>query len=402
MVDKYLKSNVCPLPWTHLEVDVNGGASPCCLYKGSVPDVKVYEQSLKSIQDTEYMQTLREQFRNGERPTGCANCWAEEDAGKTSKRQNSLYKMKKSLEDCTPNSEPTLKFIDFKLGNICNLKCRICGSWSSSKWAQEELDYSNDPDNHIARKWLRDGQWPRKSKEFWTQLDEILPQVKYFEFTGGEPWMIKQHFEMLQRAVDRGLAQDIDIHYNTNTTQFPKDPTIWRHFKHVQIAFSVDNTEERFEYERYGAKWKTANTNIKKVHALRDQGYPITTQLCCTWHVQNIYYLDEILTWANTMNFNSIHFNLIHDPWEFSLSCIPQGARSPVMLYLQKQQIKHSKYKDDIIALKQMVVNSNMNDINGVESGEALHKKLRQTDLYRNQNFAKSHSKIAKVIGYEL
>ena len=97
MVDKYIKSNVCPLPWTHLEVDVNGGASPCCLYKGSVPDVKVYEQSLKSIQDTEYMEKLREQFRNGERPKGCANCWAEEDAGKTSKRQNSLYKMNKSL-----------------------------------------------------------------------------------------------------------------------------------------------------------------------------------------------------------------------------------------------------------------------------------------------------------------
>jgi len=92
----------------------------------------------------------------------------------------------------------------------------------------------------------------------------------------------------------------------------------------------------------------------------------------------------------------------MHDPWEFSLSRIPQGARSPVMLYLQKQQINHSKYKNDIVALKQMVVNSNMNDINGVESGEALHKKLRQTDLYRNQNFAKSHSKIAKAIGYEL
>ena len=101
MVDKYIKSNMCPLPWTHLEVDVNGGASPCCLYKGSVPDVKVYEQSLKSIQDTEYMSGLREQFRNGERPTGCQSCWQEEDAGKTSKRQNSIYKMKKSLEGWT-------------------------------------------------------------------------------------------------------------------------------------------------------------------------------------------------------------------------------------------------------------------------------------------------------------
>jgi hypothetical protein len=165
----------------------------------------------------------------------------------------------------------------------------------------------------------------------------------------------------------------------------------------VQIAFSVDNTEERFEYERYGANWETSNANIKKVHALRDSGYPISTQLCCTWNVQNIYYLDEILTWADTMDFNSVHFNVMHDPWEFSLSCIPRGARSPVMLYLQKQQIKHSKYKDDIVALKQMIVNSG-----GKENGESLHTKLRQTDLYRNQNFAGSHAKMAKVIGYEL
>ena len=46
-----------------------------------------------------------------------------------------------------------------------------------------------------------------------------------------------------------------------------------------------------------------------------------------------------------------------------------------------------------------MVVNSNKN---GPDNGEALHKKLRQTDLYRNQNFAQSHAKIARAIKYEL
>ena len=63
--------------------------------------------------------------------------------------------MKKSLTNWTPDSEPTLKFIDFKLGNVCNLKCRICGSWSSSKWAQEELDYGENP---VARKNLLEGK----------------------------------------------------------------------------------------------------------------------------------------------------------------------------------------------------------------------------------------------------
>ena len=99
MVEKYLNTNVCPLPWTHLEIDVNGGASPCCLYKGSIENYKVYETDLKTIQNSQYMQNLREQFTKGERPKGCTNCWAEEDANKTSKRMNSIYKMKKSFKN---------------------------------------------------------------------------------------------------------------------------------------------------------------------------------------------------------------------------------------------------------------------------------------------------------------
>jgi MoaA/NifB/PqqE/SkfB family radical SAM enzyme len=393
----------CILPWISIETTPMGTARPCCLYTDEIPEIDLSKHTLEDAFNSKAMRDLRRSFRRGEKPDGCRNCWREEDAGKKSKREYMLEKFKHIDVDYKDNNGNELVFLDLKLGNICNLKCRICGSWSSSKWAKEELDYSNDPDNHIARKWLKDGQWPRKSKSFWEQLDEILPQIKYFEFTGGEPWMIKEHFALLQRAVDKGYAKDIDIHYNTNTTQFPKDPTIWKHFKHVQIAFSVDNTEERFEYERYGAKWRTSNNNIKKVHALRDEGYPITTQLCCTWNIQNIYYLDEILTWAETMNFNSIHFNLMHDPWEFSLARTPAQARSPIMLYLQKQQIKHNNYKDDIIALKKMVINAKYNEQSTDPiDGTALHNKLRQTDLYRNQNFAESHSKIAKVLGYEL
>ena len=386
----------CILPWISVETTPMGTTRPCCLYTDEIPNVDLKTHTLEDAFASKTMQELRTQFSNDEKPDGCRNCWREEDAGKKSKRQYMLEKFKHVDVDYTDTSGKELVFLDLKLGNICNLKCRICGSWSSSKWAKEELDYSNDPDNHIARTWLKAGQWPRESEHFWTQLDRMLPQVKYFEFTGGEPWMIKEHFDLLQRAVDRGLAQNIDIHYNTNTTQFPKDPTIWQHFKHVQIAFSVDNTEERFEYERYGAKWRTANTNISKVHALRDKGYPITTQLCCTWNVQNIYYLDDVLTWADTMNFDSIHFNLMHDPWEFSLSRMPRMAVGQVMLYLQKQQIKHAKYKTDILSLKNIIVNSRQMD------NTDLANKLRQTDLYRNQNFAVSHSKIARAIQYEL
>jgi len=393
----------CILPWISIETTPMGTTRPCCLYTDEIPDVELTKSTLEDAFDSKTMRDLRRSFRRGERPAGCRNCWREEDAGKKSKRQYMLEKFKHEDVDYSSNNGKELKFLDLKLGNICNLKCRICGSWSSSKWAKEELDYVDDPTNHIAKTWLRKGQWVRKSPKFWENLDELLPQIKYFEFTGGEPWMITQHFDLLQRAVNKGLAKDIDIHYNTNTTQFPKDPTIWKHFKHVQIAFSVDNTEERFEYERYGANWKTSNNNIKKVHILRDEGYPITTQLCCTWNIQNIFYVDEILTWAGTMDFDSIHFNVMHDPWEYSLSRTPGYARGPIVLYLQKMQILHKKYRDDIISLKNLVRHAREHDNTyGIVDPACLHKKIRQTDLYRNENFAVSHSKIAQAIKYEL
>ena len=278
----------CILPWISIETTPLGNVRPCCLYRHELPDIDLKTHTLQEAFDSKSMRDLRRSFRRGEKPDGCRNCWREEDAGKKSKREYMLEKFKDAPVDYSTNSGNELVFIDLKLGNICNLKCRICGSWSSSKWAQEELDYKPDNKDHVARDWLKRGQWPRKSPDFWTNMDELLPQIKYFEFTGGEPWMIKQHFELLQRAVDRGLAKNIDIHYNTNTTQFPKDPTIWRQFKHVQIAFSVDNTEERFEYERYGADWKTSNTNIKKVHALREgisYYYTVMLYLECSKHL---------------------------------------------------------------------------------------------------------------------
>ena len=69
-----------------------------------------------------------------------------------------------------------------------------------------------------------------KSKSFWDNLDELPSKLEYFEFTGGESWMIQQHFDLLRRAVDKGYAENIDIHYNTNTTQYPKDPNYMETF----------------------------------------------------------------------------------------------------------------------------------------------------------------------------
>ena len=246
--------DICVLPWMSIEVTPMGNSRPCCLAIDEIPDAvgKSYDLTAVPIQEvyhSKYMQELRQQFRAGQKPSTCTRCWTEESAGRTSKRMNMLAKFNNDLplvewETDTPEQ---LWFLDLKLGNICNLKCRICGSWSSSKWAQEELDYYPTADReerkkHSAYVWLKQGQWPRESIDFWTNVDQVLPGVRYYEFTGGEPFLIQEHFDLLQRTVDQGYAHLVDVHYNTNGTQYPEAAVeMWKKFKHVNIAFSIDD-----------------------------------------------------------------------------------------------------------------------------------------------------------------
>ena len=383
-MDKYIKSNVCPLPWTHLEIDVNGGASPCCLYKGSIPDVKVYEQSLKTIQKNEYMEKLRQKFKNGERPLSCESCWQEEDAGKTSKRMNSIYKMRNSLKDWTPNSEPALKFIDFKLGNVCNLKCRICGSWSSSKWAQEELDYGENP---IARKNLTEGGWPKKHPKFFEDVKEDLADAEYFEFTGGEPFMIQNHFKILEYCVEKGYAKNQVIHYNTNGTQLPPREIfdLWKNFKRVEIAFSIDDVGEQFQYQRHPANWKEVNYNLNQFKIYQTANMEF--QICTTISIFNIFSLAKIALWVAQYQPKFFYVNTCFDPDVFNIQTLPKQVKNIV-------NSRYSMLTDFQPTLRFM--NSAHRD--SEEIREQRKARILQTDKYRKENFGDVFPLLNKVL----
>jgi len=376
VVEKYIKSNICVLPWTHLEVDVNGSASPCCLYKGEIGDYKVYTDTLDTIQNSQYMNDLRSQFSRGERPTGCDNCWQEEDAGKISKRMNSIYKMKNSLQDWTPETKPSLKFIDFKLGNVCNLKCRICGSWSSSKWAQEEIAYGPNP---LAKKQLDEGQWPKRNPAFFEDIKPVLRDVEYFEFTGGEPFMIENHFRILEHCVEQGYARNQDIHYNTNGTQLPDARIfwLWSQFKHVEIAFSIDDTGKAFEYQRHPANWEQVQNNLKEFSMRSTLTGNTDFQICSTINIFNILSLDTLVNWVKKFNPKFLYINTLFDPEYFNIQTLPGELK----------QLVSKKYKG-IKELDAIISYMNSADRFNVSIQEQRKRRILQADQYRQESFA--------------
>ena len=386
-----LPEKICILPWISIETSPIGTARPCCLAKDEITyhDELENEQkynlkthTLEEIYHSRYMQILRRDFLYGHKPATCKRCWDEEAAGRVSKRMNSRIRLKEYYDNVDWNNlNPNqLWFIDLKLGNICNLKCRICGSWSSSKWAKEEIDYVPELVNrkeHLAYKFLQDGAWPRENPQFWDNLKTLLPNIKYFD--------------LLRYAVETGNSQHIEIHYNTNGTVFPEQAELWANFKHVEIAFSIDNVGARFEYERYGADWEEVQANIGKFTAMRSS--KISTQLCTTMNIQNVYYLPELCDWISTQIFDHVYFNMLHDPWHMCISKMTPKAQELVIDRLTTHEFS-PKHRAEVLRIVQFIKNGEGSD------GTEFLRKMQTTDEYRQQSLRITHKKIAKAMGY--
>ena len=395
----------CVLPWISIEASPIGTVRPCCLADDEIVDnngnkFELSTADFTDIQNSNHMRKLRQQFLDGEKPQTCRKCWNEERSGRTSKRMHTLDRLKHMLPDqeWTADAKP-LMFLDLKLGNICNLKCRICGSWSSSQYAAEELGHMNpaeDKKKTFAYQMLRAGAWPRENQQFWTQLDSVIDQIRYIEFTGGEPFMIQEHFRLLETIVERGIAGQVEIHYNTNGTQFPEQAeNIWQHFKTVEIAFSIDDLGERFEYQRTNAVWSEVEHNIARFDAMRSRNPNIQLQACITVNIFNIYYIADVARWAAQQNFNFVYWNMMHDAWYFSIATLPESAKAAITQHLKAQEIP-AVYQLEFDRICDFMNRGASTD------GSILKMKIRDLDYKRNQDLRNVAPEFAALIDYKL
>jgi len=393
----------CVLPWISLEASPIGTVRPCCLADDEIVDNDGNKFELKTanfadIQNSNHMQTLRQQFLNGEQPATCRKCWTEESAGRTSKRMHTLNRLKHMgiSAEWTADAKP-LMFLDLKLGNICNLKCRICGSWSSSQYAVEQIAnlvkaHTKDGYHHMM---LKAGRWPRENKLFWGQIDSVINDIRYIEFTGGEPFMIQEHFDMLQGIVDRGIAHQVEIHYNTNGTQWPADAEhIWKHFKTVEIAFSIDDLCERFEYQRSGSRWSDIQENLQRFRQLKKRLTNIQLQCCSTVSIFNVRYIDQLAHWVRVQGFDFVYWNIMQDPAHFSIATLPKLAKQAIADHLTTALIP-GMYKKDFVGVVDFMMRGQDTD------GRETCRQIQKIDKWRNQNLATVAPELAELLGYE-
>ena len=419
--------SLCYLPFIHLEASAIGDVKPCCMTEGPVldDDGNPYNLStctLKEAFNSTHMKQMRADFVDGKKPANCKKCWDEEDQGITSKRliwAEQFAQKHPELDFVFSNdiTDKNLVYLDLKLGTICNLKCRICGSMSSSKWAQDEIDiavkfeglHRHQIKDLKAYKWQKDGQWPRTNDAFWRNLEEILPNVVHLEFTGGEPWLINEHFELLERAVADGYASGIYLHYNTNGTQLPLHAleNIWPHFKSVKASFSIDDVGPKFEYQRYGAKWDEVNYNINYLceHKLPN----MLTEICTTISLFNISSLIHLQQWIRDVdNLDTWYLNLMHQPGHFNISVLPDWAKDEIAYGLLHynwnavDKLTAFKQRDDFLKeIKSIVEYMYHHKVDDLEQDRSnLHDIIYKVDTIRGQKLMEVDPRLCEFLGY--
>ena len=348
--DELPSKTFCALPWMHLSTRPNGHMRVCCTANASGVAVNAESQN-KSISDAgivkksngmpanlnntslseawnnDYMKNIRKQMLNGEKPISCIKCFKEEDAGHRSKRQWETAKWVKELgiDDVLNNTkedgsvDPKIRYIDLRLGSKCQLACVMCSPNDSSGWIKEHNDIYPSLKNTTLKEsmtWEKTTgklksvggsyNWHKNNPTFWNDLYKHIPTLKQLYWAGGEPLIMEEHYDVLEKVIADGHAGQIELRYNSNGLEWRDDLfDLWKHFRQVIFHFSIDDIGDRLHYIRYPAPWNQIEQQIKALDDYPHDNLVLTT--AWTGIALNLFYLPEFIKWKLNSNFKKLN-----------------------------------------------------------------------------------------------
>jgi len=429
----------CPLPWNSINLRNNGDLRICCNTNSYSPkrgimtkeDGTPYnagKDDWNEARNAELLKEVRVSMMKGEWHPECTRCKKEEESGMRSRREYEnddwgKYSGDISLEKMLPiteedgtldTSKQDIEFMDIRYGNFCNLKCRMCGPTDSHKWYDDFVKTTGRThykDTHetiqltknAKGKWHTDQyDWFQDNDIYWNNFEKYAPDAKKLYIVGGEPLIIDEHQESLERLVASGKAGKIQLEYNTNLTMVPDRLVhLWEQFKQIRIGVSIDGIGNVFNYQRTPAKFDAVYANMMTLQ--NNERINLKAWFAYTVTPMNVFHTADFMKWKLTESgldkFNPITgprpvitHHMCHSPKYYNVKVLPQ--------YLKDQVAEHyQEHKDWILTtdFSDKVKDNFIKVLTGIEtfmmsedySEEWLDHFIDQTaklDEVRNQN----------------
>lgn len=335
--------NFCMLPWVHLHAWPDGSAFPCCLARAAHPVGNFKQKTMQEIWNDTDMREIRRNMLDDKPSRQCKDCYEQEAAGFASMRNNSnkAFGHHTDLVDQTlpDGTSPDMKlhYWDVRFSNICNLKCRSCGSIFSSRW------YDDDVKLHGKALRPRVQFAGRHSEDVWQQMQEHIPYLEQIYFAGGEPLIMEEHNRILKLLIDKGNTK-VRLIYNTNLTElkFKRESVLelWKHFPSVCVAASLDDMSERAAVIRSGTNWVQVEQNIRD---LKRECPHIDFMISPTLSMMNIWNFVPFHRYMIDQGFiepKDFNLNILQGPAEYRIDVLPAELK----LQFKKQFEEHIEW----------------------------------------------------------
>ena len=334
-----MSKTYCPLPWQHLATHPHGGVTLCCIsdHTGGLNRARnkdnflsLNDSSIEQHLNSDYYKEVRLQMLNNEKPKACLRCYEEEEKGLKSKRNHETTVFPQNSADWAreltseDGSIPMdLRFVELRLGNVCNVRCRTCNPASSSKWLEDYKDIVQKADfinkGYLGLDYPNDFKWP-EDDSFYEDLYNSAPNLELLYINGGEPTLIKQHWTYLQKLVDSGRSKNIILWYNINMTNLPEEAIpLWKEFKEARVCPSIDDLEHRNKFIRFPTEWSDVEKNLNTIMNVPE----LTVRITQTVSAYSYIYLDKFLDWAPV----PVDMNFVYDPDYLSPGILPPVVR---------------------------------------------------------------------------
>lgn len=273
----------CIFPWINL-VEENGYLHPCA--RGNKA-IKKISEVINWQKDPDYGWIRQQMLAGNKLPEHCWTCYKYEEKGIESYRQfetkDWIAKLEiNSIDDLEQIDRPY--YYDIRLNNQCNIKCRGCTPVFSSQIEKEFKQFKiQHKDMELAKK------WKYMSMDV-VNIDKLDSRTRIY-LTGGEPTIIAEVMEFMQRCIDAGKT-DFDFALCTNgAVVSQKFLDLVNHFSNVTFSFSIDGYGAINDYWRSGSKWEKV---IANAHMLKSHGHVISfNTVPGIYNVTNLHLLFE-------------------------------------------------------------------------------------------------------------
>jgi len=291
----------CLAPWIHTYNGTLGERRVCCissleLGKGS---------TLSETWNCDEIKGLRKDMMAGKHIESCNLCNNQpyKNTYKFHFNGNYHYLLEQVLNNTSEDGTYSNHPITFDYRNdLCNLKCRICGSSASSSIRAEFTKFGN----YQKESELLTGEESKRLSE--NQLKEMLflienTDVKEIYWAGGEPLFNINHYKVLNRLIELGKT-NVFLRYNTNFTNitFRKFNflDIIQNFDRVHFYFSQDGIGETAEYLRYGQNFEKWDANVQQILKLKKPKWEFYVHSVMT--VLTLLDVENILRYVSKFN----------------------------------------------------------------------------------------------------